>query len=88
MTVYMCVGIQVSRGVAIHGLSLNCSTDLSWFQHIVPCGVADKDVTSLTEVCHKHVPPSELQSCLVQQLASTLRFNTEPSDQNYHTNLK
>ena len=43
------VGIQVSRGVAFHGLALNCDPDLSWFDHITPCGVEDRGVTSLSQ---------------------------------------
>ncbi len=62
----------MSHGVAYHGLALNCSTDLSWFKHIVPCGIQDKDVTSLTELCGRHVAPAEVQSPLIQHLAGTL----------------
>lgn len=46
----MCVGIQVSHGVAYHGLALNCSTDLSWFEHIIPCGITGSGVTSLSKL--------------------------------------
>lgn len=44
------IGVQVSRGVAYHGLALNCSTDLSWFDHIVPCGIEGKRVTSFSQL--------------------------------------
>ena len=43
------VGVQSQRGVVAHGFALNCNTDLSWFGHIVPCGMPDKGVTSLTK---------------------------------------
>ena len=43
-------GIQVSHGVCWHGLALNCSVDLSWFDHIVPCGLDSKGVASLSSV--------------------------------------
>ena len=46
-------GIQVSHGVAYHGLALNCSPDLSWFEHIVPCGVEGRGVTSLSKLLGK-----------------------------------
>ena len=42
-------GVQVSMGVAHHGLALNCNTDLSWFDHINPCGIEGKGVTSITQ---------------------------------------
>lgn len=41
-------GIQVRHGVSFHGLGLNCCPDLTWFDHIFPCGFPDKEVTSLS----------------------------------------
>jgi lipoate-protein ligase B len=43
------IGIHASRYVTSHGLALNCNTDLSWFEHIVPCGIEGKGVTSLSK---------------------------------------
>ncbi|KAL2915819.1 hypothetical protein HK105_204520 [Polyrhizophydium stewartii] len=42
------LGIHISRHITSHGFALNCNTDLSWFDHIVPCGLPDKKVTSIT----------------------------------------
>lgn len=41
------IGVRISRGVAMHGLALNVSTDLAMFDHIVPCGMPGLDVTSI-----------------------------------------
>jgi len=42
------IGVRVSRGVTMHGFSLNCDCSLSWATQIVPCGIVDAGVTSLT----------------------------------------
>jgi len=41
------IGVKVSQGVTTHGFALNVATDLSLFTHILPCGIADKGVTSM-----------------------------------------
>lgn len=43
------IGIKISRGVAFHGLAINVNTDLSYFSHIVPCGIQDLQVTSMAQ---------------------------------------
>ncbi|MGO8959582.1 MAG: lipoyl(octanoyl) transferase LipB [Streptosporangiaceae bacterium] len=42
------LGIRVARGVTMHGFALNCDCDLSWYDRIVPCGISDAAVTSLS----------------------------------------
>ena len=44
------LGVRISRGVSRHGLALNVSTDLEWFDLIVPCGIVEAGVTSLERV--------------------------------------
>lgn len=41
------IGIRVRNGVSMHGFALNVTTDLTYFNHIVPCGITDKAVTSI-----------------------------------------
>ena len=67
----------MTRGVSYHGLAVNCTTDLSWFSHITPCGVEGKEVTSLTDLTGTHLTPSTLQPLLAQHLASTFTFHLE-----------
>lgn len=43
------LGIHASRYITTHGLALNCNTDLTWFSHIIPCGIVGKTVTSLSQ---------------------------------------
>ena len=42
------IGIRVAQGVTMHGFALNCDCDLAGFSRIVPCGIPDAGVTSLT----------------------------------------
>ncbi|XP_016160632.1 PREDICTED: putative lipoyltransferase 2, mitochondrial [Ficedula albicollis] len=48
-------GVHCRNHITSHGLALNCCTDLSWFEHIVPCGLEGKGVTSLSHELGQHV---------------------------------
>lgn len=54
------IGIHASRYLTTHGLALNCNTDLKWFSHIVPCGIPDKSVTSLTQQLQRDISISQV----------------------------
>jgi lipoyl(octanoyl) transferase len=41
------IGVKVAQGVTTHGFALNVNTDLSYFSHILPCGIPDKGITSM-----------------------------------------
>ena len=49
------IGVKITNGVAYHGLALNVTPDLSYFQHIIPCGVTDAGVTSMERVLGRPV---------------------------------
>jgi len=53
------IGVRVRRAVAMHGFALNCDPDLSWFDRIVPCGIADAGVTSLSRELGRDVTVAE-----------------------------
>jgi lipoyl(octanoyl) transferase len=53
------IGVRIARGVAMHGFALNCNPDLSAFDRIVPCGIADAGVTSLTAELGRQVTITE-----------------------------
>ncbi|MGB3827572.1 MAG: lipoyl(octanoyl) transferase LipB [Ornithinimicrobium sp.] len=53
------IGIRVSRDVTMHGFALNCDCDLSWAEPIVPCGIADAGVTSLSHELSRPVSVSD-----------------------------
>ena len=54
------IGIRVARGVTMHGFALNCDPDLSWYDRIVPCGIADAGVTSLSRELGRDVGVDEV----------------------------
>jgi lipoyl(octanoyl) transferase len=54
------IGIRVARGTTLHGFALNCSCDLSSYDRIVPCGIADAGVTSLSVELGRRVPVAEV----------------------------
>lgn len=43
------IGVRVAKGVTMHGFALNCNNDLNWFDRIVPCGIRDAGVTTMSK---------------------------------------
>lgn len=54
------IGIRVVQGVTLHGFAVNCDPDLTWFDRIVPCGIADAGVTSLSRELGRDVTVAEV----------------------------
>ena len=66
------IGIRVSRDVTMHGFALNCDCDLSWAQTIVPCGIADAGVTTLSQELGCDVTVAEVVPYIEKRLDSIL----------------
>ncbi|RYY82968.1 MAG: lipoyl(octanoyl) transferase LipB [Chitinophagaceae bacterium] len=58
------MGVRCSRWVTMHGFALNVNTDLSYFNHIIPCGIVNKKVTSIKEELGHEVPMNEVKAKL------------------------
>ena len=56
------MGVKASRWVTIHGFALNVNTDMKYFEYIIPCGITDKQVTSLKRELEKDVDIEEVKS--------------------------
>lgn len=57
----LALGVRASRWVTMHGWAFNVNTDLSYFEHIIPCGIKDKDVTSLARELGHPVSMTEVK---------------------------
>jgi lipoyl(octanoyl) transferase len=62
------IGIRVVKGITMHGFALNCDPDLSWYERIVPCGLADAGVTSLSNELGRDVTVDEVLPLVERRL--------------------
>jgi lipoyl(octanoyl) transferase len=66
------IGIRVSEGVTMHGFALNCDNDLRYFDQIVPCGIKDASVTTLSQELGRKVTVSEVIPLVTARLATIM----------------
>ena len=66
------MGVRISRGVSMHGFALNVSTDLSYFRHVVPCGMPGLDVSSISLELGRPVEVLEAARVVARRLAGAL----------------
>ena len=66
------IGVRVAKGVTMHGLALNCNPDLAEFTRIVPCGISDADVTSLSLELPSEVRIADVAPAVIAALTSAL----------------
>ena len=74
------IGVKISRGVAYHGLAVNVSADLSMFDNIVPCGIPDRDVTSVERVLGRPIDGDLVAYSLVYHFGQEMGFRMLDSD--------
>ena len=73
------IGVRIRRGVSLHGLALNVTTDLSYFNLIVPCGLQCRAVTSLQKLLGERAPGmGEVKEALVAEMSRMLASRAMP----------
>ena len=68
------MGVKSSRWVTMHGIGFNINSDLSYFSHIIPCGIQDKAVTSMELELGRKVDMNEVAEILKEKLAALFEF--------------
>ena len=69
------IGVRLMRArVTLHGFAINCDTELSWFDGIVACGLADHGVTSLSRITGRDVTVAEVQPLVERHLADVFQL--------------
>jgi len=68
------IGVKISRGVAHHGFSINVNNDLSYFDHIVPCGITDRRVTSMQQILGDVIDASAVRYSVAYHFGQGMGF--------------
>jgi len=71
------LGVKTSRWVTMHGLAMNVNTNLSYFNHIVPCGIQDKAVTSLKKELNSDLDMKNVKEILKQKISSLFEMQLQ-----------
>ena len=77
------LGIRVTRGVTMHGLALNCNNTLEFYQHIVPCGIADAGVTTLSAELGRDVDTHDMIAPLAAALVEAFSGELTVADHSF-----
>ena len=74
------IGVKLTHArVTLHGFALNCTTDLEWFDAIVPCGLADRGVATLSELAGRPVAVEEMAPVVARHVADVFELDFEPA---------
>jgi lipoyl(octanoyl) transferase len=75
------MGVKSSRWVTMHGIGFNINSDLSYFSHIIPCGINDKAVTSMQQELGEKIEIQEVANILKHKLAENFQYAYAPEKQ-------
>jgi lipoyl(octanoyl) transferase len=68
------IGVRIARWITSHGFALNVTTDLEHFDLIVPCGIADRGVTSLSRLIGRPVDTAEVENRIIEHFANVFEL--------------
>ncbi len=70
------IGIKVSRWITMHGFAFNINTDLSFFNGIIPCGIKEKEVTSLQKELGREIDIEEVKNILLEKFTEVFGYSS------------
>ncbi len=70
------IGIKVSRWITMHGFAFNINTDLSFFNGIIPCGIKEKEVTSLQKELGREIDIDEVKNILIEKFTEVFGYSS------------
>src|SRR5207247_11402303 len=72
------IGVRLMRArITLHGFALNCTTDLSWYDAIVPCGLADEGVASLSQPAGRDISVADMTLPVLRHFERVVRLELE-----------
>lgn len=74
------IGVRISQGVSTHGISLNISTDLSYFENIIPCGITGRQVTSMEALTQTQIEQPLVEQSFISNFAHIMELHLNNSD--------
>lgn len=76
------IGVRCSRWITMHGLALNVNTDLQYFNYIIPCGIVNKQVTSIQKELGKNIPSQEVEGIMKKEFEKVFSIKLTGSFKN------
>ncbi|NOY50177.1 MAG: lipoyl(octanoyl) transferase LipB [Chlorobi bacterium] len=80
------IGVKISKMVSMHGFAFNINTNLEYFSHIVPCGIADKGVTTLQKELGREISLEEVEKHLLNQFEEVFKVEIKTWGPTWLTN--
>jgi len=76
------IGVRLMRmRVSLHGFALNCTTDLAWYDAIVPCGLPGRGVTSISELAGREISVGEMAPLVARRFEEVFDLRLRPSEE-------